>query len=66
MGYDENSKRMQVLSLHPGVTLEQVRAATAFELGVVEPLAVTASPGDDELRILREEVDPHRYVLGRA
>src|SRR5881275_1880130 len=41
MGYHEQTKRMQVLSLHPGVTLEQVRAATGFELGVVEPLAVT-------------------------
>src|SRR5881275_3468332 len=44
MGYHEQTKRMQVLSLHPGVTLEQVRAATGFELGVVEPLAVTTPP----------------------
>ena len=36
MGYDEASKRMQVLSLHPGVTLEQVRAATGFELEVAD------------------------------
>jgi glutaconate CoA-transferase subunit B len=66
MGYDEASKRMQVRSLHPGVTIEQVRAATAFELGIVEPLAVTSAPLNEELRILREEVDPHRYVLGRC
>jgi glutaconate CoA-transferase subunit B len=66
MGYDEISKRMQVRSLHPGATLEQVRAATGFELGVLQPLAITAAPLDDELRILREEVDPHRYVLGRC
>jgi glutaconate CoA-transferase subunit B len=66
MGYDETSKRMQVRSLHPGVTLDQVRAATAFELGVLEPLAITAAPSDEELRILREEVDPHRWVLGRG
>src|SRR5437667_3134422 len=41
LGYHEKSKRMQVLSLHPGVTLEQVRAATGFELGVLEPLGTT-------------------------
>ncbi len=65
LGYHEQTKRMEVLSLHPGVTLEQVRSATGFELGVREPLAVTEPPSALELRILREEVDPHRYVLGR-
>src|SRR6201997_3338993 len=32
MGYHDQTRRMQVLSLHPGVGLEQVRAATRFEL----------------------------------
>jgi glutaconate CoA-transferase subunit B len=66
MGYDESSKRMQVHSLHPGIALEQVCNATGFELGIVEPLGITAAPSDEELRILREEVDPHRWVLGRC
>jgi glutaconate CoA-transferase, subunit B len=66
MGYDDDTKRMQIHSLHPGVTLPQVRAATGFELGVREPLAVTEPPTPGELRILREEVDPHRYVIGRG
>jgi glutaconate CoA-transferase subunit B len=66
LGYHEQTRRMQLLSLHPGVSLEQVRAATGFELGVVEPLAVTTPPSAEELRILREEVDPHRYLLGRC
>jgi glutaconate CoA-transferase subunit B len=56
---------MEVLSLHPGVRLEQVRQATEFELGVREPLGMTAPPTDKELCILREEVDPHRYIIGR-
>jgi glutaconate CoA-transferase subunit B len=65
LGYHDESKRMQVLSLHPGVTPEQVREATGFELGVQEPLATTAPPTEVELCFLREEVDPHRYILGR-
>jgi glutaconate CoA-transferase subunit B len=65
LGYHDQTKRMQVLSLHPDVTLEQVRAATGFDLEVREPLGVTALPSDLELRILRDEVDPHRWVLGR-
>jgi glutaconate CoA-transferase subunit B len=65
LGYHEQTRRMQVLSLHPGVSLEQVRAATSFDLGVVEPLATTRPPTLPELTILRDEVDPHRYLLGR-
>src|SRR6202035_2040192 len=66
MGYHDETKRMEVWSLHPGVTLEQVRAATGFELGMREPLAVTAPPTEVELLLLREEVDPHRYLIGRC
>ena len=57
---------MEVLSLHPGITLEKVQANTGFTLGVREPLLTTAPPSDIELRILREEVDPFRYIIGRA
>src|SRR5439155_506287 len=65
LGYHEETKRMQVLSLHPGVTLERVREATGFSLECAEPLTSTAVPTQEELCILREEVDPHRYVIGR-
>jgi glutaconate CoA-transferase subunit B len=66
MGYHERTKRMEVLSLHPGVTLERVRAATGFELGVREPLGTTAMPSQQELCLLRDVVDPHRYLFGRC
>jgi glutaconate CoA-transferase subunit B len=65
MGYHEETRRMEVLSLHPGVTREQVKSATGFALGFREPLATTAPPSTHELQILREEVDPHRYIIGR-
>src|SRR5262245_62087344 len=60
MGYADDTKRMQVLSLHPGVTLDQVRTATGFRLDVADVVGTTAAPLDDELRVLRDEVDPHR------
>jgi glutaconate CoA-transferase, subunit B len=66
LGYHDHSKRMQVLSLHPGVQLDQVCRATGFDLAACEPLTTTAPPSETELRILREEVDPHRYVIGRC
>jgi glutaconate CoA-transferase subunit B len=65
LGYHPETFRMQILSLHPGVTLEKVFAATNFKLGQVENLTITQPPSDEELRILRDEVDPLRYVLGR-
>lgn len=65
MGYHPQTRRMQVLSLHPGVTMEQVRAATGFAIDAVETLATTPAPSDEELTLLRTEVDPLRYVIGR-
>ena len=66
LGYHEQNKRMQVLSLHAGVTLDQVRKATSFTLEVADPLQTTPAPTEHELNLLRTEVDPHRYILGRA
>jgi glutaconate CoA-transferase subunit B len=65
LGYDEQTKRMQVLSLHPGVELAQVQKATSFDLEVREPLPITRPPAEEELQILRDQVDPHRYIIGR-
>jgi glutaconate CoA-transferase subunit B len=66
LGYHDQTKRMEIISLHPGVTLEQVRGATGFELGIREPLHTTAPATVAELTMLREEVDPHRYIIGRG
>ena len=66
MGYHAETKRMEVLSLHPGITLEQVQANTGFALAASAALTTTPAPSELELRILREEVDPLRYVIGRA
>jgi glutaconate CoA-transferase, subunit B len=65
LGFHTTTRRMEVLSLHPGISLDQVRQSTGFALEVHDPLAITPPPTDAELCILRVEVDPHRYVLGR-
>lgn len=66
MGYHDESKEMEVLSLHPGVSLEKVQASTGFTLRAQKDLPVTTPPSDLELAILRDEVDPHRYIIGRG
>lgn len=65
MGYHPDSRRMLVLSLHPGVTIDQVRKNTSFQLEVAELIGQTPAPDGEQLEILRNEVDPHRYILGR-
>jgi glutaconate CoA-transferase subunit B len=57
--FDPDSKRMRIRSVHPGVTVEQVVEATGFELAApAGEVPETEAPTDDELRILREDVDP--------
>jgi glutaconate CoA-transferase subunit B len=54
---------MTLTSLHPGVTLDQVRAACGWELAVASDPAETPAPTDEELAALRA-LDPERVYLG--
>jgi glutaconate CoA-transferase subunit B len=65
MGYDEKTKRMRVESIHQGFTFEEVQKNCGFPLLKAEKIVVTPAPTADELRILRTEVDPKRYIIGR-
>ena len=49
---------MQLRSVHPGVTVADVVAATGFELVVPADVPETRLPTDDELRWIREVIDP--------
>jgi glutaconate CoA-transferase subunit B len=65
IGFDEETKRMRVESLHPGITREQVQENTGFELLWAEDLRESEPPTREELEVLRQEVDPYRYIIGR-
>ena len=58
-----DTRRMRVKSLHPGKTLEQVQAATGFELEACDPLGTTVEPNEQQLCILRSEVGPRPVHL---
>jgi len=49
---------MRLASVHPGVSVEDVVERTGFELSVPDPVPETRSPTAEELRILREVLDP--------
>lgn len=52
------SGEMTVASLHPGVTRGDLRATMAWEPRWSDAVSVTAAPSADELRLIREELDP--------
>jgi len=54
---DENGELI-LTALHPGVAVEQAVANTGWALRVSDQLKITELPGEEELRILREELDP--------
>ncbi|MEU6893601.1 CoA-transferase [Streptomyces sp. NPDC046557] len=56
--FETPDRSMRLASLHPGVTVEQVRAATGFVLAVGEDVPHTREPSAEELRLIREVIDP--------
>ncbi|MFJ8161428.1 CoA-transferase subunit beta [Streptomyces sp. NPDC096136] len=51
-------RTMRLASLHPGVTVDEVRAATGFELAIGADVPYTREPSAQELRLIREVIDP--------
>ena len=59
LDFEPESKRMRLKSVHPGVTVEQVQAATGFEL--VRPAnepPETPAPSAEQVRLIRDVIDP--------
>lgn len=65
MGFHPESKRMQVLSINPGYDRSDIQENCGFELLWADKILDTMAPTEEELRLLREEVDPLGYVVGR-
>ena len=63
LDFEEESKRMRLLATNPGVTVEQVIDNTGFELIIPAEVGRNEPPTEEELRILREEVDPERFYI---
>ncbi|MGE0641376.1 MAG: CoA-transferase subunit beta [Thermoanaerobaculia bacterium] len=61
--YGFEDGEMAVESLHPGVTIEQVQATLGWSVRLRSPLATTPAPASEELRLLREELDPKSLFL---
>jgi len=56
--FETPDHRMRLRSVHAGVSIDEVVESTGFELAIDGDVPETRAPTDDELRILREVVDP--------
>jgi glutaconate CoA-transferase subunit B len=59
LDFEPVSKHMRIKTIHPGVTVEDVKESTGFEL-LMEESAVpeTAVPTAEQVRLIREVIDP--------
>ena len=56
--FDGPGRTMRLRSVHPGVSVDEVQDKTGFVLEVSDPVAETRLPTADELRLVREVLDP--------
>lgn len=56
--FDFVDGHMRITSFHPGVTLEKIQAHTGFTLDISPEVTETPLPDENELRLLRNEIDP--------
>jgi glutaconate CoA-transferase subunit B len=59
----DESGELTLTALHPGATVEQAIKNTGWPLKVASDLKTTEPPTDEELRLLREELDPTGMYL---
>ncbi|HOX44829.1 MAG TPA: CoA-transferase [Myxococcota bacterium] len=63
--FDEGTKRLRLHSLHPGVDVAAVQKNSGFSILVPERVAVSPAPTAEQLRLLREVIDPAGIVIGK-
>jgi glutaconate CoA-transferase, subunit B len=63
MKFHEVTKAMYLAEYYPRVTIEEIVAEIDFEIDTSRAVE-SAPPTEHELRILREQVDPQRLILG--
>ncbi|MEA3351763.1 MAG: hypothetical protein U9Q82_14190 [Chloroflexota bacterium] len=56
--FDFANGHIRVTSYHPGVSLERIRNKTKFELAIAADIHETLPPSPEELRLIRQEIDP--------
>jgi glutaconate CoA-transferase subunit B len=56
--FDAERGEMVLATVHPGVTADDARRATSWDLRVADDVTETPAPTEEELRLIREDLDP--------
>ena len=59
LDFESSDHRMRLRTLHPGVTVDEIVAATGFELVIPDDVPESREPTDDEVRLIRDVIDPN-------
>jgi glutaconate CoA-transferase subunit B len=55
---------MMLLTIHPGITLEDVLGNMGFAPIVPQEVPPTEPPTAEQVRLIREVIDPQRMYMG--
>jgi glutaconate CoA-transferase subunit B len=62
--FEPESKRMRLVSIHPGITQDDVLANMNFRPIVPDTVPTTEPPSAEQIRLIREEIDPNGMYAG--
>jgi glutaconate CoA-transferase subunit B len=63
-GFHPETKQMMLMSIHPGNTIEDVVGTMGFAPVVPKDVPYTDPPEKEQLRIIREVIDPQKMYMG--
>ncbi len=63
LGFHQKTKMMSLESIHPGVSINEVKKNTGFKLTIPNKMCTTDPPTEKQLKILRSKIDYRRFYL---
>jgi glutaconate CoA-transferase subunit B len=63
-GFHPETKQMMLTSIHPGNTLDDVLGTMGFAPVVPQRVPYTEPPTEEQVRLIREVIDPQRMYMG--
>ncbi len=64
-GFDDKTKKLKLISLHPNASVDEIKENSSFNIIIPGKVKRSPEPGPQDLKILRQEIDPAGIVLGK-
>jgi glutaconate CoA-transferase subunit B len=61
--FSEDTHEMLLTEIHPGVSIDTIKENIGWEVKISDRLETTMTPSEEEMRIIREDLDPDRIYL---